>query len=196
MFKRRRRRKPRSMETILLIAGLLALIKVFEFLESIPPHIWFLLAMAGVTAAILPRLLHLRRRDMMLRSTMADIDRMTGVEFEELLAHYFTVDRYVAQTTPKTGDYGADIVLRKGGEVIVVQAKRYRGSIGIGAVQEVTAAKAHYRASQAMVITNSFFTKAAISLARANRVVLWDRDELCARLEAMEAASKALKQQV
>jgi hypothetical protein len=42
----------------------------------------------------------------------------------------------------------------------------------------VVAAKAHYGASQALVITTSRFTPAAFTLARDNGVVLWDSGSL------------------
>jgi restriction system protein len=63
-----------------------------------------------------------------------------------------------------------------------VQAKRYRSSVGVRAVQEAVAAKAKYRCSEAMVVTNSTFTKQAVELARANKVTLVDREQLVAQL--------------
>lgn len=61
---------------------------------------------------------------------------------------------------------------------IAVQAKQYKSNVGIKAVQEISAAKLHYVADEAWVVTNSFFTKAAGELARSNKVKLVNRDEL------------------
>lgn len=109
---------------------------------------------------------------------MKEIDSMKGVEFEELLKNYFESEGYKVDLTPKTNDYGADLVIRKKGERIVVQAKRYKNKVGNKAVQEVVSAKPYYQADKAMVVTNSYFTKNAINLAKANKVVLWNRDTI------------------
>lgn len=60
----------------------------------------------------------------------------------------------------------------------VIQAKRYVKAVGIKAVQEAVAAKGMYGCTEAMVVTNSTYTRAARELARANRVALWERKRL------------------
>ncbi|RUP01826.1 MAG: restriction endonuclease [Mycobacterium sp.] len=53
---------------------------------------------------------------------------------------------------------------------IAVQAKFYGGVVGPSAVQEVVAGRAVYDYSEAWVVTNSTFTPAAVTLAKANGV--------------------------
>jgi len=48
----------------------------------------------------------------------------------------------------------------------------------VKAIQEAVAAKNYYKADNAMVITNSSFTKGAVDLAIANNVELWDGKKL------------------
>lgn len=86
---------------------------------------------------------------------------------------------YKIQVTPSSGDFGADLVM-KGKEKIVIQAKRYsaKNRVSLSAVQEVYAAKAYYKANQAWVVTNSYFTKQAKELAAACDVTLVDRADL------------------
>lgn len=103
---------------------------------------------------------------------------MSGTEFEELLAAHFRKAGYKVSLTPASNDYGADLVLKSKREVIVVQAKRYKGKVSNSAIQEIVAAIPYYNATSAMVVTNSFFTKNAKILADANQVVLWDRNDL------------------
>ena len=76
-----------------------------------------------------------------------------------------------------SGDQGADLIAHTGlfGRKVVVQCKCYKGKVGNGAVQEVFAAKQYYRASIAIVATNSTFTDSARQLARACGVQLWER---------------------
>lgn len=133
------------------------------------------------TSAILLFLLGMTayfRNQKVRRAGIADVDRMTGQEFEQFLQQLFKALGYTAALTPSTGDYGADLVLNKQGETTVVQAKRYKKSVGIKAVQEVKAAELHYSASGSWVVTNSYFTVAAMKLAKSNSVKLINRDEL------------------
>ena len=103
---------------------------------------------------------------------------MTGEEFENLLKAHFEDIGYKVELTPKSNDYGADLVLKDNREKIVVQAKRYKNKVGNKAVQEIVSAKPFYSADKAMVVTNSFYTKNATNLARANDVILWNRKDL------------------
>lgn len=75
-------------------------------------------------------------------------------------------------------DQGADLIVSKGGGRTVIQAKFHNGRVSNKAVQEVVAARAHYGAEKAMVVTNSSFTKSAIELALSNDVELWDGGKL------------------
>ena len=54
-------------------------------------------------------------------------------------------------------------------------AKHYKGKVGVHAVQEAIAAKQYYRASKAIVVTNSTFTKAAKGMAKRCHVKLKER---------------------
>lgn len=105
-------------------------------------------------------------------------DNMSGIEFEDYLCFIFQKKGYHVNITPKSNDYGADLILRKSSETTVVQAKRYKGKVGVRAIQEVNAAIPYYSASKAIVITNSYFTSNAKSLALANHIQLIDRDKL------------------
>lgn len=113
-----------------------------------------------------------------LNSTIYKIDKMTGIEFEELLKCHFENLGYRAKETAKTNDYGADLIIKKDNEKILVQAKRYKNKVGIKSVQEIVGALGYYKAEKGIVITNSYFTKNAINLAKANNIKLWDRDML------------------
>lgn len=118
----------------------------------------------------------LKRR--LRRAGMAEIDRMDGRSFEAYLAMLFRRLGYRVFQTAPMADFGGDLLLEKAGSRIVVQAKRWRGPIGLKAVQEVVAARGYYRVADAWVMTNSAFTRPARTLARANGVTLIDRDGL------------------
>lgn len=107
---------------------------------------------------------------------MKQIDKSSGVEFERFLKLKFQSMGYRVRHTGKSGDYGADLILYKNKEKIVVQAKRYRGYVGQDAVREAVSAIAFYKATRAIVVTNSTFTDAAKRLAKSNHVELYDRE--------------------
>ncbi|GEB78519.1 restriction endonuclease [Sporolactobacillus inulinus] len=90
-----------------------------------------------------------------------DVDKMKGAEFEEYLAPIYRSQGYFVKVTKCTGDFGADLVLIKGNEKTVVQAKRYGGNVGVHAIYEVVGASGYYQASRKIVITNRHFTNNA-----------------------------------
>ncbi|MMZ55618.1 Restriction endonuclease [compost metagenome] len=118
------------------------------------------------------------KEERLKRSGIKEIDKMTGRQFEQYLGLLFKGYGYSVKVTKLSGDYGADLVLTKNGKRIVVQAKRYSKNVGIQAVQEAQASIAHYKATEAWVVTNSNYTPAAYELAKSNQVRLVGRDEL------------------
>lgn len=108
----------------------------------------------------------------------AELDLLSGVEFEEFLAGLLRAQGYVVELTPNSGDYGADLILSKDGQRIAVQAKRYVGSVGVQAVQEALSGQAYYQCHIACVITTGTFTPNALELAEKSGVIMIGRDNL------------------
>ncbi len=106
------------------------------------------------------------------------IDNLSGNEFEEYLLNLFKNLGYDGRLTPTSNDFGADLIVSKDDEKVVVQAKRYSNTVGISSVQEVIGARNYYQANKCLVVTSNYFTPNAIDLAEANNVELWDRDVL------------------
>lgn len=104
------------------------------------------------------------------------VQTMNGLDFEHYCAKRLLKQGFVrAEVTPPTGDYGADIIaIDRKGQKWVFQCKRYAGKVSNKAVQEAVAAKAHYRAERAGVITNSRLTDKARELAFENAVELFE----------------------
>ena len=114
--------------------------------------------------------------------SIVDIDLMSGIQFEEFLCQYFNNQGYVCSQTKATGDQGVDLIAKKGDLIIAIQAKCYSGTVGNHAVMEAFAGMKYYQANRCRVITNSTFSKSAIELAKANDVILWDRQVLIEKL--------------
>jgi HJR/Mrr/RecB family endonuclease/DNA-directed RNA polymerase subunit RPC12/RpoP len=109
---------------------------------------------------------------------LGDFQSLSGYEFEEYLGEVFSILNYDVIQTKLSGDQGADLILIKGGEKIVVQAKKFSGSVSNQAIQQVVASIKYYDADKSMVVTTGTFTKSAMELALSNNVDLWDGKKL------------------
>lgn len=165
-----------------LIAGgvLVAVLALFA------PLVVALVVGGAVTLALALGSWSRRGRDGLARRRgLAAADRMTGEEFEDWLAILFRAAGWRVRHTRATGDFGADLVLGHGPrDEVVVQAKRQGRPVGVAAVQQAAAARLHYGTDEAMVVTNSTFTPAALELAASTGVVLWGRDDIARELLA------------
>ena len=157
---------------------------LWEFVRAVVQLLWVMWPLTAVLIlmGLVKGGVYLYKTRRYAQAGITDVDKLSGKEFEEYLETLFKKLGYQVQRTPYQGDYGADLVLRQGDEKTVVQAKRYHRSVGVKAVQEAVASKEYYRCDKVMVVTNSRFTRQARTLAKANRVELWDRDELVFRL--------------
>jgi restriction system protein len=131
-----------------------------------------------VGSSLLAFIVNTIRYQKLKKSGILDVDGMKGREFEEYLQVLFRERGYHVQLTPATGDYGADLILSKKDQKIIVQAKRYKKNMGLKAVQEISTAKNHFNADECWVVTNSHYTEPARKLAASNRVRLVDRELL------------------
>lgn len=112
------------------------------------------------------------------RITVDEIEHLNGFQFEELIGELFRKAGCKVTVTKKSGDQGADIIVEKDGVSTAIQTKKYAGSVGNTAVQEVVAAMKYYDCDKAMVITTGTFTKGAFELAGRNGVQLIDKNGL------------------
>lgn len=115
--------------------------------------------------------------------TMYLVDAMDGFQFEAFLVEIFQTIGYDVKETKKTADQGADLFVSRFGKNTVIQAKNYTGSVGNAAVQQAISAKAFYGCDEAMVVTNSYYTKSAKELASTAGVRLVDREGLQSYLD-------------
>lgn len=123
-------------------------------------------------------------------SDMASVDTMTGRQFELYLEVLFQALGYGVEQLPASNDFGADLILVNGDVRIAVQAKRYKGNVGNRAVQMILGAKSYYSCNEAWIVTNSFYTKAAIQMASKTEVRLYDRNGLLQFMTMNQALPK------
>ncbi|MBU9763971.1 restriction endonuclease [Mycobacterium sp. TNTM28] len=90
---------------------------------------------------------------------------MTGLEFEDRVAHVARTAGLPVIMTPLTGDWGVDLIVGHRPNRIAVQCKRLSRPVGAAAVQEVVAGAPMQDCTKTMVVTNNEFTPAAHKLA-------------------------------
>jgi HJR/Mrr/RecB family endonuclease len=107
------------------------------------------------------------------------VEELSGIEFENLLLDKFVSLGFKVEPTPKTGDYGADLIVENNdGSRIIFQCKRFKSRVNLKAVQEVVGAMGHYAGDYGVVITNNTFLNSAVKLAESHDIELWDGDKL------------------
>ena len=112
--------------------------------------------------------------------TIEEIDNnIDGINFEDLCGKLLEKNGFTnISVTKSSGDFGADIIAYKEEVKYAIQCKKYSTPVGVCAVQEVIASKSIYDCHVACVLTNNYFTPAAVELAKKNLVLLWDRNKL------------------
>jgi restriction system protein len=184
-----RRRKTKLIDLLLPALSVSALF-IYIKTKSIQTTAAIFIALFFVAVTVMV-LINLKAKKKLKMSGIGIIDKMDGLQFEQYLRLLFEEHGYKATVTPSSCDYGADLVIIKDGVKTVVQAKRYKGVVGIKAIQEIIGAKNYYNANKAMVVTNSKFSPAASNLAKVGFVELIDRSELIKMLsEFNEAGAK------
>ncbi len=103
---------------------------------------------------------------------------MDGRAFERYVAELFRGMGYAVCGTAGTGDFGADLILERGGRKTVVQCKDWNGKAGVAAIQQITGARAYYGADEMIAAARGGFTRAAEKLAESNGVRLLNGNDL------------------
>lgn len=113
------------------------------------------------------------------RNFSKDYDLMEGRDFEYFCADLLEKRGFLeVEVTKGSGDNGVDIVAEKDGVTYAIQCKRYDEPVGVKAVQEAYAGRDYYDRMVGAVMTNQYFTKNAVDMARKLKIMLWDRGYL------------------
>lgn len=112
--------------------------------------------------------------------TLADVDKMTGTEFEELVADLCRRDGCSdVQRVGGAYDNGADVLGRlPDGRKMVIQCKRYAPTASIPSreVRDLLGARQHFKADVAIFVATTRFTSPAETFAQENGIIAIHRD--------------------
>jgi restriction system protein len=116
-----------------------------------------------------------------------DLFEMDPIEFEDLLAELFRRRGLHVTTTKRSGDQGVDVLAIDpdpvtGGQ-IVIQAKRYRNTVGPDAVRDLWGTVDHHGAAKGILVTTAGFGPGSHEFARDKRLTLIDGPRLVELLQ-------------
>jgi curved DNA-binding protein CbpA len=118
-----------------------------------------------------------RRRDEENRKayrTIEDLQRLSGDEFERLVASLFAKDGYRVLRRGGSGDEGIDLILEIAGARDAVQCKRWKTDIGSAVIREFYGSIIHMGARYGFVITTAAFSASARQFAAGKPIRLVD----------------------
>ena len=149
--------------------------------EKTNPLLTYVFAIAAIILAVAflkRRIQNAARKRRIKALELSHIDSMSGVQFEQYLQILLTARGFQVSMTPASGDLGVDLVASSGGNKFAIQVKRYSDKVSRLAISDAVAGSHHYGCNKAMVITNNYFTRGAVMLARSTGCILIDRDML------------------
>jgi restriction system protein len=162
--------------------GLIALVAA-PLLISLQQQVGLPMFLAGILiicmAVSLVIFLHKRYAERRLSlSGIEKIDRMSGTEFERYLKAILR--RRGCSFKRKRDDLGTDLIVCRDGVVWGIQAKRYKitAKVNLDAVRQVATSAKYYKCDRTMVVTSSYFTRNAQTVAKSCDCVLVDRESL------------------
>jgi restriction system protein len=101
-------------------------------------------------------------------------------EFEKFIADLFSKMGFQTELGPGVKDFGADIIAKRGTDIILIQVKKYSFGNNVGAqeVQQALGSMWKYKANKAIIITTSDFTIQAQEQAKGAPIELWNQETL------------------
>ncbi len=111
-------------------------------------------------------------------------------DFELLVGEAFRMKGYsVTETGGGGADGGIDLVLKKNGEVFLVQCKQWRAfKVSVNIVRELFGVMAAQGATGGFVVTSGIFTKEASAFAQGRNIELIDGAALTLMIDSAKAA--------
>jgi restriction system protein len=128
-----------------------------------------LLALAAISALRAWKTAHMLERQASIESLRA----LPWKRFEDLLGEAYRRQGYRVQETPGGGaDGGVDLVLRKDGQTILVQCKRWKQPVPVQTIRELYGVLIDRGVTGAKLVATTTFTRDAIAFASGKPIEL------------------------
>lgn len=107
-------------------------------------------------------------------STIEELDKFNGKEFEIFLFKFFQELGYSTRMTDDTNDKGIDLIVKmpieQGTKNVGIQAKRWKSKVGADEVRSMLDGREHYSLNEIWIVTTSDLTSAAKTTAMNNKI--------------------------
>lgn len=134
-----------------------------------------------------------KQREVFAESIGFDIDKLSGIEFENICQVLVEKMGFTTQTTKASGDGGIDLIAYNHQPLLsgkyIIQCKRYAGSVGEPIIRDLYGVIMSERANKGILMTTGHFTKSAISFAEGKPIELIDGIKLKELLTQYQLAS-------
>ena len=119
------------------------------------------------------------------------LNQLSWRQFEALVGEAFRRKGYSVTVTGGGADGGADLKLKKAGEIFLVQCKQWRATrVGMNIVRELDGVMTARGAAGGFVVTSGIFTDEACAFARGKNIELIDGKALRALICGVSAPVK------
>jgi HJR/Mrr/RecB family endonuclease len=113
------------------------------------------------------------------QNKLEELKKMHPFEFERFIKEVYELMGYTAKLTSKTGDGGKDVILKKDGETMLVECKRYNSpKVTRPDIQKFHSALIDMNAKKGFYITTGEFTKPAIEYAKDKAIKVINGEDL------------------
>jgi restriction system protein len=149
-----------------------------------------LLAISAISA-----LRSLRTKSLLgTQTSLSSLRDLPWKRFEDVLAEAYRRRGYqVVEMLGGGADGGVDLRLRKDGQVIVVQCKRWKGKpVAVQVVRELYGVMIDKRASAAKIVATTTFTSDAVAFAKGKPIELVDSNALLRLVRDVQTSSRVM----
>lgn len=121
-----------------------------------------------------------KRRLFDKQESIDTVRNLNWKEFEELVGEAYRRQGYTVFENSGAGpDGGIDLTLKKDGELIIVQCKRWRNvKVGVDKVRELYGVQVSNNANRSILMTSGFFTQEAQNFAADKSIDMVDGSQL------------------
>lgn len=114
----------------------------------------------------------------LIRQSKVHWRSLSGIDFEKEVGRLYQRLGYQVSMTPRTGDGGVDLLLRKDGRLTVVQCKAHQKKIPIGVARELSAAMRDFKADAAIIACLEGVTKPVRDYIQDKPIQIVELDDL------------------
>lgn len=155
---------------------------------ALNPLVWVVASACWVAAAISAFRQKQRGRLLESRSDLDSLRAMSWRQLEQLVSEaYRRLGFHVEETAPRGADGGVDLILRRNGQLSLVQCKHWRSQrVGAPVVREQLGLLTHHQGDAVIIVTTGDFTSEARAFAKGKAIELVAGHELLSLVQSVQ----------